>query len=557
MLMLFGSALSVSAEETTTETEETTNVVKPIQYVKLKNDSYVDYNDESLSIWWSIRIDELLDEPMYICLIKNENYSSEYESVYDDFIYSYESESFSDAGNLFHGTTYQYCKTPDVDWYLNSTNIKTNLYNGIYEKEYDSGTVTYRVTEWNTNVPMFDSQEDAEKYYKTGDPSWMLNDYYDNMETDETFGLTGFTADNTITASWTGTTHDDVIDTYAQAKVGIRPGYAYKSAPGQIAVRCSVLEEYEISDKTFTKLYDDLTHKDDSLFLRYLEVIPNYQKESLGAMYVGKSCFVWLNADGSVEKIENELHDGEHGGGGSSRKRDYDFELLDVYCGTMPFNSDKRLVSWEESSKDDLIRNLGYENTYVSIFCEGVSSDGTTQKFDCTDSMMTITGKSPIRVHSSSYLMGDDFTVAITDLSSFIIENDSLYDFDGIIYIIPHYIRADVDYVGNTTMINLYTNDVSIVDDEDSDDEEDESGDDDEEEDDDSGSNPIDTPDIGDITDITDIFPYFLNLIKILINSIGVVPKFFSTIFPFLPLEIRYILSIGLVLALILRLIGR
>ena len=50
LMMMFGTTLSVSAEETTTETEETTNVVKPIQYVKLKNDSYIDYNDENLSI---------------------------------------------------------------------------------------------------------------------------------------------------------------------------------------------------------------------------------------------------------------------------------------------------------------------------------------------------------------------------------------------------------------------------------------------------------------------------------------------------------------------------
>ena len=549
-MMMFGTTLSVSAEETTTETEETTNVVKPIQYVKLKNDSVIDDNDGNSSTWWSIRIDELLEEPMYICLIKNENYSSEYESVYDGFIYSYETESFSDAGNLFHGVIYQYVKTPDVDWYLNCTNIKTNLHNGIYEKEYDSGTMTYHVAEWNTNVPMFDSQEDAEKYYKTGDPSWMLNDYYDNMKTDETFGLTGFTADNTITASWTGTSHDDVIDTYNQADVGIRPGYAYKSAPGQIAVRGMVIEEYEIANKTFTKLYDELTHSDDTLFLRYLEVIPTYQKESLGDVYKGKSCWIWFNADGSIEKVENDFADGEHGGGGRSSARDYDFELVDVYCNTMPFNADARFVCWDETTKDDLIRNYGYKNTYVEIFCEGISSDDVIQKFDCTDLMHTITGKAVIYVHRDSSLNGLDFTVAISDLSAFIIESNSSFDFDGLIYITPHYIRGNVDYIGNSTMINLYTNEVTIVEDPDDpnpdDPEEPETEEDDPE-----------LPEIGDVEDITDVFPYFINLIKIIINSIGCIPKFFGVIFPFLPVEIRYVLSIGFVLALILRLIGR
>lgn len=133
----------------------------------------------------------------------------------------------------------------------------------------------------------------------------------DNMLDDDSFALTGFTATSdgsggSIHASWTGTTHDDVIDTYNHADVGIRPAYSLKAYPTQIADRGTVMEQVDVSAKSWSQLYDAVNPADEDLYLRYLEFIPNYQKEPLSPMYVGKSCFVYFNADGSVEKIVNE-----------------------------------------------------------------------------------------------------------------------------------------------------------------------------------------------------------------------------------------------------------
>lgn len=557
LMMLFGSALTVSAEES--DTEETA-IVKPLEYVELYyEDKKLWLDDDGTLLKGGYRIevsiDKQLDTPVYACFIKLDSKGSEERPWYELYVYDYDKQSF-ESGSISIGEDSSSIIQYNIDKDGNETVASEKAFNilnalWLYAEVVDSDgwrqfdTLDTLVT----NIPMFDTEESAKNYFVNGDRSGIINDSYDNMVPDDSFGLKGFQADNTITATWTGTTHDDVIDTYNKAKVGIRPWYYYKSAPDMMAFRSSVIQEYDIADKTFTKLYEELKPSDETLFLRYLEVIPNYQKTALSTMYVGKSCWIWFNADGTVEKVVNDIHENY-----PEIMDDADFELSGVSVKTGPTSlitgKPSHKISWTGSTKDDILKTIPLDKTYISVFFYGGLDDGSMKLYDYED--VYVYGDTR-RVHGSKSYTGNSFEF-MTQQAVDVCEDDGR-TFMGEVWLTPYYTVDNCIYKGKITVVNVLTGQVGSIDIDNPDnpvypDEPEEPTPDNPEPD-------VDLPDIPSIDDIFDVIPYFITLIKHFYTACGEVPAFLSKLFSFLPSDMSYMLCFGMVMALILRLVGR
>lgn len=124
---------------------------------------------------------------------------------------------------------------------------------------------------------------------------------------DTAYAFTGFTANNKITATWTGTTERSYLkDEDVEEYVRVSYGFAAKDAPDSIKQVDNDSKEYSSAAKSLTVKVSDLVPDDDSWFLRYVQVIPCYRQAGLGAwgdFYHGESSYVYFNADGSIDKI--------------------------------------------------------------------------------------------------------------------------------------------------------------------------------------------------------------------------------------------------------------
>ena len=169
---------------------------------------------------------------------------------------------------------------------------------------------------FKTNLPVFmDSAGDSSamiNYFKTGDLSGSvinpMGDLIDNPDFQDTaYAFTGFTANNKMTATWTGTTERSYLkDEEVEEYVRVSYGFADKDAPDSIKLVDNDTTEYATADKSLTVNVSDLVPDDDSWFLRYVQVIPCYRQAGLGAwgdFYHGESSYVYFNADGSIDKI--------------------------------------------------------------------------------------------------------------------------------------------------------------------------------------------------------------------------------------------------------------
>ena len=130
----------------------------------------------------------------------------------------------------------------------------------------------------------------------------------DNPDFEDTaYAFTGFTANNKMTATWTGTTERSYLkDEDVEEYVRVSYGFAAKDAPDSIKQVDNDSTEYSTAAKSLTVKVSDLVPDDDSWFLRYVQVVPCYRQAGLGAwgdFYHGESSYVYFNADGSIDKI--------------------------------------------------------------------------------------------------------------------------------------------------------------------------------------------------------------------------------------------------------------
>lgn len=182
----------------------------------------------------------------------------------------------------------------------------TNPNNGIV---YDN--------KWSIPLPVFVSQQAFTTYCKNGDKSGLINisGSIDNPDFEDTsYAFTGFTANNKMTATWTGTTERTYLqDQEVEEYVRVNYYFADKEAQDTIKQADAYPDEFATADKTLTIDVSGLKPDDENWFLRYIRITPCYRQAGLGAwgdFYHGVDCKVYFNQDGSIDKIVRDFSQG-------------------------------------------------------------------------------------------------------------------------------------------------------------------------------------------------------------------------------------------------------
>ena len=172
------------------------------------------------------------------------------------------------------------------------------------------------IDSYKTDLPCFGSLDSFKNYCLSGDTSGLLNGgSIDNPDFEDTaYAFTGFTANNKMTATWTGTTERSYLkDEDVEEYVRVSYGFAAKDAPDSIKQVDNDSKEYSTAAKSLTVKVSDLVPDDDSWFLRYVQAIPCYRQAGLGVwgdFYHGVACKVYFNQDGSIDKIVRDFPQG-------------------------------------------------------------------------------------------------------------------------------------------------------------------------------------------------------------------------------------------------------
>lgn len=288
LLLLFFS-LPVHAEEVSS-----VRTFYVDQYSNLPSEKYSELNfNFSTSSSGIVGISNHVSGDYYSFLIKEYNQK-------DDALYSLSIQTCNWHAKM------TYFKSPNLNYEDDNVNnhFFTSFNYGSYNTDNGLMTVSYK-----TNIPVFDTYAHALSYVKTGDKTGILNGgSIDNPDFQDTaYAFTGFTANNKMTATWTGTTERSYLkDEDVEEYVRVSYGFAAKDAPDSIKQVDNDSKEYSTAAKSLTLKVSDLVPDDDSWFLRYVQVIPCYRQAGLGAWgdyYHGESSYVYFNADGSIDKI--------------------------------------------------------------------------------------------------------------------------------------------------------------------------------------------------------------------------------------------------------------
>lgn len=288
LLLLFFS-LPVHAEEVSS-----VRTFYVDQYSNLPSEKYSELNfNFSTSSSGIVGISNHVSGDYYSFLIKEYNQK-------DDALYSLSSQTCNWHAKM------TYFISPNLNYEDDNVNnhFFTSFNYGSYNTDNGLMTVSYK-----TNIPVFDTYAHALSYVKTGDKTGILNGgSIDNPDFQDTaYAFTGFTANNKMTATWTGTTERSYLkDEDVEEYVRVSYGFAAKDAPDSIKLVDNDSKEYSTAAKSLTLKVSDLVPDDDSWFLRYVQVIPCYRQAGLGAWgdyYHGESSYVYFNADGSIDKI--------------------------------------------------------------------------------------------------------------------------------------------------------------------------------------------------------------------------------------------------------------
>lgn len=171
--------------------------------------------------------------------------------------------------------------------------------------------------EFSSDLMIFNSESSMLSYCQAGDTSGLLNGgSIDNPDFEDTaYSFTGFTANNKMTASWTGTTERSYLqDQEVEEYVRVNYYFADKEAQDTIKQADAYPDEFATADKTLTIDVSGLKPDDENWFLRYIRITPCYRQAGLGAwgdFYHGEPSYVYFSQDGSIDRIDAPYIKGE------------------------------------------------------------------------------------------------------------------------------------------------------------------------------------------------------------------------------------------------------
>lgn len=249
--------------------------------------------------------------------------------------------------------------------------------------------------EFSSDLMIFNSESSMLSYCQAGDTSGLLNGgSIDNPDfEDSAYAFTGFTANNKMTASWTGTTDRSYLqDQEVEEYVRVNYYFADKEAQDTIKQADAYPDEFATADKTLTIDVSGLKPDDENWFLRYIRITPCYRQAGLGAwgdFYHGEPSYVYFNQDGSIDRIDAPyikgelssdmerpvivLHEAANGNPTESdysffefnnAQSDYFFEMKGRWYTTNDFDLYRDKLVWKYKYSTLLKNNL---STWVSV----------------------------------------------------------------------------------------------------------------------------------------------------------------------------------------------
>ena len=260
---------------------------------------------------------------------------------------------------------------------------------------------TFFVQSYNTDpkfssdLMIFNSESSMLSYCQAGDTSGIINGgSIDNPDFEDTaYSFTGFTANNKLTASWTGTTERSYLkDQEVEEYVRVNYYFADKEAQDTIKQADAYPDEFATADKTLTIDVSGLKPDNVNWFLRYIRITPCYRQAGLGVwgdFYHGEPSYVYFNQDGSIDRIDAPyikgelssdmerpvivLHEAANGNPTESdysyfefnnAQSDYFFEMKGRWYTTNDFDLYRDKLVWKYKYSTLLKNNL---STWVSV----------------------------------------------------------------------------------------------------------------------------------------------------------------------------------------------
>lgn len=245
------------------------------------------------------------------------------------------------------------------------------------------------------SIPFFDSVDSMYNYCINGDTSGLINGgSVENPDFEDTaYAFTGFTANNKMTATRTGTTERSYLkDQEVEEYVRVNYYFADKEAQDTIKQADAYPDEFATADKTLTIDVSGLKPDNENWFLRYIRITPCYRQAGLGAwgdFYHGEPSYVYFNQDGSIDRIDAPyikgelsidmerpvivLHEAANGNPTESdfsyfefnnAQSDYFFEMKGRWYTTNDFDLYRDKLVWKYKYSTLLKNNL---STWVSV----------------------------------------------------------------------------------------------------------------------------------------------------------------------------------------------
>lgn len=359
-------------------------------------------NDNQL-FYGFIMSDEKLSEKPYTEYHSYRLYAYSLKSNNDPYIYS-DSNAYpkfftdynEDISSAFQVLdTYYLYDGSDMYYYGGSSNFVINDIQFTHALKPDPSNGEWINVNFSLPLPVFDSVESMKKYCLTGDTSGIINgSSIDNPDFEDTaYAFTGFTANNKMTASWTGTTERSyLLDQEVEEYVRVNYYFADKEAQDTIKQADAYPDEFATADKTLMIDVSGLKPDDENWFLRYIRITPCYRQAGLGAwgdFYHGEPSYVYFNQDGSIDRIDAPyikgelsidmerpvivLHEAANGNPTESdfsyfefnnAQSDYFFEMKGRWYTTNDFDLYRDKLVWKYKYSTLLKNNL---STWVSI----------------------------------------------------------------------------------------------------------------------------------------------------------------------------------------------
>lgn len=279
--------------------------------------------------------------------------------------------------------------------YVSNFNCSSGSKLYIYSVQPEYYSKKYHEVNLSFSLPVFDSYDAMLKYCLAGDTSGLVNGgSIDNPDfQDAAYSFTGFTANNKMTATWTGTTERTYLqDQEVEEYVRVNYYFADKEAQDTIKQADAYPDEFATADKTLTIDVSGLKPDDENWFLRYIRITPCYRQAGLGAwgdFYHGEPSYVYFNQDGSIDRIDAPyikgelssdmerpvivLHEAANGNPTESdysyfefnnAQSDYFFEMKGRWYTTNDFDLYRDKLVWKYKYSTLLKNNL---STWVSV----------------------------------------------------------------------------------------------------------------------------------------------------------------------------------------------